>query len=95
MLQRAGVIKQPQEQGTNQGAITFLMPPEARNHAVAIALVLDLEHHAFVGLVGSVSRFRDYAVEARPFEAAKPIICDIPIAGGRSQVNGRWTIRKQ
>ena len=54
MLQRAGIIEEPQQQRANRGALAGLMPAKAGNHAVAIALVFYLEHHPLVGLVGTV-----------------------------------------
>src|SRR5215475_968012 len=63
------------------------MPSKAGNHAVAIAFVFYLEHHAFIRLVGSVHGFRHYTVKARTLETAKPVLCNVPVARGRSEVN--------
>src|SRR6516162_11765040 len=71
------------------------MPSKSRNHAVAVALVLDLEHHTFVRLVGPVGRFRDYTVEARSLEAPKPIFCNVPVTCSRSEMDGRRRIPEQ
>ena len=71
------------------------MPSKSRNHAVAVALVLDLEHHALIRLVGSVCPFRDYAVEARSLEAPKPILCNVPVTCSRSEVDGGGRIPEQ
>src|SRR5215471_8834261 len=71
------------------------MPAKARNHAVAIALVLDLEHHAFIWLVNSIGRFRDYAVKAGSLEAPKPILCYFSVACSRSEMDGSSRIQKQ
>src|SRR5215475_2344521 len=68
------------------------MPAKAGNHAVAIAFVLYLEHHAFIRLVGSVQGFRHYAVETRTLETAEPVLCNVPVACGRSEVNGGGSI---
>ncbi len=63
------------------------MPAETGDHAVAIALVLDLEHHALVGLVGSRNRLGHDAVESGALEATKPVRRD-----ARSRVAGvRWS----
>src|SRR5580700_4060034 len=71
------------------------MPSKSRNHAVAVALVLDLEHHALIRLVGSVGLFRDYAVEACSLEAPKPILCNVPVTCSRSEVDGGGRIPQQ
>ena len=49
------------------------MPSKAGNDTVAIALVLDLEHHALVRFVNAGSRLGDDTIETRAFKAAKPI----------------------
>src|SRR5262249_19019715 len=86
MLERARIIKQSEEQGTDQGAIALFMPAKTGNYAVAIALMLDLEHHTFIRLVSPVDRFRHDAVEARALEAPKPILGNRPLPGGGSEV---------
>ena len=48
--------------------VPFLMPAKSGDHAVTIAFVLDLEHDALVGLVGSGNRFCDNAIEASTFD---------------------------
>ncbi len=53
VLQRAGVVEKAEQQRADMRALAFLVPAKAGNDAVAIALVLDLEHHALVRLVGS------------------------------------------
>ena len=49
------------------------MPAKAGNDTIALALVLDLEHHALVGFVGSRNELSDDAVEASTLEATKPV----------------------
>ena len=67
---------------------------ETGHHAIAIALVFHLEHHALVRLVESRGRLGHDAVETRAFEAAKPIGRDARFAGCGSQVERRRRGRK-
>src|SRR4029077_12343606 len=53
VLQSTGVVKQAEEQRTEQVAIPFLVPATSCHDTIAVALVFYLEHHAFVWLVGS------------------------------------------
>ena len=53
VLQRARIVEKPEQQRADQRALAFLVPAKARNHAIAVALVLHLEHHALVRLVGA------------------------------------------
>ena len=73
------------------------MPAESGDDAVAVALVLDLEHDALVGLVRAVGGFGDDAVEAGAFEAVKPVRGDgaVLVAGVRWRGGGGFaaTIR--
>src|SRR5215471_4842147 len=71
------------------------MPSKPRNHAVAVALVLDFEHHALVRLIGPLGRFRDHTVETRPLEAPKPILSNVPVTCSRSEMDGRHRIPEQ
>ena len=81
VLQRARVVEEAEQQRADRGALAFLVPAKTGHHAVAIALVLDLEHHALVRLVGACDRLGHDAVETGAFEAAKPIRRDTPIRG--------------
>ena len=65
--------KSPSSSEPTCRALAFLVPAKPGDHAVAIALVLDLEHHALVRLVGPRDRLGDDAVEPRALEAAKPV----------------------
>ena len=73
MLQRAGVVEKAEQERADSRALTLLVPAKAGNDTIAIALVLDLEHHALVGFVGSRNRLGDDAVETGALEATKPI----------------------
>src|SRR5580704_10272704 len=63
------------------------MPTEPGDYAVTITLMLDFEHHAFVGLVNSLPRFGDDPIEAGALEAAKPIQRHICFIGRRRDVD--------
>ena len=89
VLQRARIVEKAEQQRADRGALALLVPSKAGNHAVAIALVLDLEHHALVRLVGPGNRLGHHAVETRAFEAAKPIRRDARFAGCRRQMDRR------
>src|SRR5215472_2272463 len=89
MLQGAGSVEEAQQQRADKCALTFLVPAKSCDHAVAIALVLDLEHHAFVGLVGSRRKLGHDAVKTCALKAAKPVCGDAAVGGGRGQMDGR------
>jgi hypothetical protein len=74
-LERAGIIVKAEQERAHRGVRAFLVPAKSCHDTIAFALVLDLEHHAFVGLVRSRRWFGDDTVESRAFEAAKPIGC--------------------
>ncbi len=89
MLQRTACVIQAEQQGTDRFALAILVPAEAGHHAVAVALVLDLQHGAFVRLVDAVDRLRHHAVQARAFKALKPVGGDRAVASGGRLVDGR------
>src|SRR5215469_12874862 len=71
------------------------MPPETRNHTIAIALVFDLEHHALVGFVAAGHWLRHYAIQPGALEAAEPIRRDLRIARGGSEMKRRPRLREE
>src|SRR3954469_16605403 len=73
VLQRALVVEETEQQRSDHCALALLVPAKARNYAVAIALVLHLQHDALVGLITAGDRLGHHAVQTRAFEAAKPI----------------------
>src|ERR1700733_3443213 len=89
MLQRAGIIEESQQQRADRGPLAGLMPAKAGNHAVAIALVLYLEHHALIGFVGACHRLRHDPVKTGALEAVKPVRRDICFVCCRRDVNRR------
>ena len=63
---------------------SLLMPTKSGDDAIAIPLMLDLEHDALVGLVRSFARLRHDTVQTGAFEAARtnPRQCrDLRVAG--------------
>src|SRR6476646_8620471 len=89
MLQMTGVVVQAEEQRADRALLTALVPAEAGHDAVALALVLDLEHDALVRLVGAVDRLGDDAVEPRALEALEPVASDADVARRRREVERR------
>src|SRR5215468_756645 len=68
------------------------MPAEPGDHAIAVALVLDLQHHALVGLVGACEWLGHDTVETCAFKSAKPIRRGFHVARGWGQMQ-RWSGR--
>ena len=89
VLERSGVVIEAKQERADGGSFGVLVPAEAGDDAVAVALMLDLEHGAFVGLVGSVEELGHDAVEAGAFEALEPVFGDGMVAGGGGLVDGR------
>ena len=88
MLERSGVIVEPEEEGAD-GEIAFLVPAKTGDDTIAIAFVLDLEHGAFIGLIDAGEGLCNDAVETGSFKALEPIGRDIGVGGGGCEVNGR------
>src|SRR5579871_2733838 len=89
VLQATGIVKESEQQRADFGLRPLLIPAESRHHAVAIALMLDLEHDALVGLVGDRERLGHDAIEPRAFEAVEPVLRHGRILGGRRDVDRR------
>ena len=93
VLENFRVVVETEEKGTDLLAGGVFVPAESGNDAVAIALVLDFEHDALVGLIGEIDGFGDDAVEAGAFEALEPVECDAAICcGGRDVEWAAWRI---
>src|SRR5215468_2976146 len=75
MLQRAIVVKKAEQERADSRTRTFLVPAKAGNNTIALALVLDLEHHTLIRLIGPQSRLGDHAVETSALEATEPVRC--------------------
>ncbi len=50
MLQRTRIVIQSQQQRAHSHTFTIFMPSKTSHHAVTIALMLHLQHHALVRL---------------------------------------------
>ena len=88
--QRAVVVVQAEQQRTDR-VRPALVHPVAGDHAVGGALVLDLEHHPLVRLVGAVERLGDDAVQPGALELGEPALR----RSSRSVVAGvTWTARR-
>src|SRR5439155_19456513 len=73
MLPCSGVVEKAKQERADHCTLAFLVAAKAGNDAIALALVLDLEHQPLIGLVGSGNRLGDHAVEAGALEATKPV----------------------
>src|SRR5262245_12007028 len=89
VLERARRVVEPEQERADRHSGTALVPAEARHHAVALPLVLHLEHHPLVRLVGAAFGLRHHAVQARALEASEPVGRGAALLGGRRQVQGR------
>lgn len=89
VLQRSRIVVKAEEQRSDGGTLTFPVPAEAGDDAIAVALMFDLEHHALVRLVSSCDGLGDDAVEACAFEATKPVERGRSIAGCGGEVDRR------
>jgi hypothetical protein len=70
------------------------VPAKPGDDTVALPLVLHLEHHALVRLVGGVGALRHDAVEAGPLEAPKPVLRRGVVGGRRRDVHRRLDRRE-
>src|SRR5262249_42816434 len=63
------------------------MPAKTCNDAIAVALMFDFQHHAFVRLVRHRHRLCPHTVETPALKASKPVRGYAAITRCRSQVN--------
>src|SRR6266849_9263306 len=89
VLQRARIVIQAEQKRADRRAIASFVPSKAGHDAIAVALMLDLEHHALVGLIGAGNRLGHNSVEARAFKAPEPIRRDSWFTRSRSQMDWR------
>src|SRR5580704_1198476 len=68
------------------------MPAKPRDHAIAVAAVLDLQHHALVGFIADRCWLGDHTIESGPFKPSKPIRGRMDVASSRGQV--QWRFRR-
>src|ERR1700730_6360540 len=73
VLQRARSIKQAKQKRADCRSVASFVPSKPGHDAIAIALMLDLEHHALVRLIGAGNRLGPKPVEARALGPAGPI----------------------
>ena len=88
MLESSSIVVKAEQEGAD-GGVVLLIPAKAGHHAVAIALVFDLQHGALVGLIGASDRLGHNAVETCALEAAKPIGSKVRIGRRRREMDGR------
>ena len=91
---RCGFVDVEAEQQGADRVVRGLVHAVAGDHAIGRAHVLDLAHHALVGLIGEVGALGDQAVEAGSLEALEPVARDRLVAGERGQMDGRRGVRE-
>ena len=89
VLQRAGIVIQAKQKRAHRSALASFVPSKAGHDAIAVALMLDLEHHALVRLIGAGNWLGHDAIETRAFKAPEPIGCDIWITGYWGEMDWR------
>src|SRR5207249_7729757 len=87
VVQRSGIVVEPQQQRPDQSSRTVLVPAEARHHAVRGTHVLDLDHYALAGLIGRALGLGDHPVESRAFEAMEPFLGHRALATARREMD--------
>src|SRR5438477_13160390 len=65
VLQVSGIVKKPKQQRSYGRALAILVPSKPGHDAIAIPLMLDLEHDALVRLVDARKGLRYNAVQTR------------------------------
>src|SRR5207237_5429243 len=71
VLEVRRVVEEAEEERADRGTVRVLVPAKAGDDAVALALVLHLEHHALVRLIDTRLRLGHHAVQSCPLEAAE------------------------
>ena len=89
VVQRPVVIVETQQERAHGRPRAVLVPAEAGDDAVAVALMLHLEHDPLVRLVEARRLLGHDAVQACALEAAEPVGGHAAIGGDRRQVDGR------
>src|SRR5262249_42803043 len=89
VVETPGVVVQTEQQRTDGRVLPILVPAEPGDDAIALALVLHLEHHALVRLVRAVFWLRHHAIEPCPLEPPEPIAGDGTVPRGGCDVQ-RW-----
>jgi hypothetical protein len=92
--QRAVVLVEAEQQRSDC-VRAALVHPIAGDHAVRGALVLDLEHHPLVRLVGAGKRLGDHPVQPGPFELGEPLLGQTAVAGSRGQMDRCLGLRQR
>jgi hypothetical protein len=87
------VVEPEQERPDRVG--TALVQPVAGDDAVGRSLVLDLEHHAFVGLVRPFERLGDDPVEPGALELVEPPTRELGVGRGRRDVDRRPRVHER
>jgi hypothetical protein len=85
------VVVEAEEERANLLAGAIFVPAESGDDAIAVALVLDFEHDALVGLVGEILRLGHDAIETGTFEAPEPFVGYAGVGRGRRYVE--WRLR--
>src|SRR5438105_8411727 len=89
VLEPDALVVETEQKRSHHRPGPILVPAKTRHDAVCGAGMLDLDHRALVGLVGLVETLGHHAVEARSFEARKPVLRDCAIARRGREEDGR------
>src|SRR5260221_6702753 len=87
VLQPTRIVIEAEQKRSDQCAFACFVPSKAGHDTIAIALMLNLDHHALVRLIGAGDWLGDNPVEARAFKALEPIRRDTWLTRRRSQMD--------
>src|SRR5260370_2081483 len=73
VLQRPRAVKQAEQKRADRRAVASFVPSKASHDTIAVALVLDLEHHALVRLIRAGNRLCHDPLKTLAFKAPEPI----------------------
>jgi len=89
VLENLRVVVKAEEKRTDRLACCLFVPAEASDDAVAVALMLDLEHDALVGLICEVEGLGNDPVKTGALEAFEPVRGEAAIGGCGCDVDRR------
>jgi hypothetical protein len=89
VLQGAMLVVKTKQQGSHSRSLTFFVPSKTGDDAIAVPLMLDLQHDALVRFVSSGNQLSHHSIEARALEPAKPVGRHAQFGGRRCHMNRR------
>src|SRR5262245_25530481 len=73
VLQAPCVVEEAEQQRSDRRALRVLVPAKSGDDAIALALMLHLQHRALVRLIETRHLLRHHAVEPSAFESLEPV----------------------